>query len=158
MDAGNGVGRDGCPAMVPFVLVAGREKPRPLIEFAWALINGPIPYGQFVCHHCDNPPCINPAHLFLGTPHANVMDARAKGRLAARGVRGVKVMPHLRNALSREGSHNPRAKLSENDVVKIRSRYAVDVPQKDLAKEYGVAQTTISAVIRNVNWQGSQKS
>lgn len=49
---------------------------------SWELENGPIPEGLFICHHCDNPPCVRPEHLFLGTPKDNTHDAIAKGRLA----------------------------------------------------------------------------
>ncbi len=47
---------------------------------AWEMVNGPIPTGMFACHHCDNPPCVRPDHLFLGTPKDNTEDMLRKGR------------------------------------------------------------------------------
>src|SRR5574342_284261 len=60
-----------------------RQKRRSILahRFTWELMYGPIPPGLHVCHHCDNPPCVRPSHLFLGTQRDNMQDAMRKGRL-----------------------------------------------------------------------------
>jgi len=101
---------------------------------------GPIPKGMRVLHKCDNPPCVNPKHLFLGTAKDNSMDAWNKGRL--------KPIP------PRPGELNHNSVLSDKKVIEIRRRYAAGgVLQKELAAEFGVSQVTISSITRLKIWR-----
>lgn len=65
-------------------------------RFSWMMHNGPIPVGLFCCHHCDNPPCVNPAHLFIGTNSDNMRDAQRKGRKYAHSPEVRMAIRHLR--------------------------------------------------------------
>lgn len=103
---------------------------------AWAITNGLIPQGLFVLHRCDNPICVNPEHLFLGTAFDNMQDMAAKGRAA--GSRRV-------------GEKHPLAKLSSAQVREIRARFRGRAPgcranSRELAAEYGVSADTISGI------------
>lgn len=62
-------------------------------RIAYALANGPIPDGLLVRHTCDNPPCVNPAHLILGTQRDNILDAKERGRLATGDRNGRRLYP-----------------------------------------------------------------
>ncbi len=105
-------------------------------RLAYALVNGPIPEYICVLHSCDNPPCVNPAHLFLGTQKVNVDDMIAKGR-----------QRHAR------GASNGRPKLNECDVRNIRIEFAKgDVTQASLAYFFGVTPSVISRVIGRQKW------
>jgi hypothetical protein len=109
---------------------------------AWELTHGPIPEGQLVCHRCDNPPCCNPEHLFLGTTSDNVVDSVVKGRWTRNPWRNQP-----------KGERTANAKLTEAAVREIRQRYATGgISQQTLATEYGVNQTKISAVVRRETW------
>lgn len=105
---------------------------------SWIKHNGPIPSGMHVCHKCDVKLCVNPDHLFLGTPADNLKDMVSKGRHATD---------------YNNGTANHVAKLDEKTVREIRKRYADgDGYQYELAKEYGVIQSTISAIVRRETW------
>lgn len=106
----------------------GREA-RGAHRISWEIHNGPQPPGYCVCHHCDNPPCVNPAHLFLGTIGDNNADRAAKGRtVAPRGERhwGAKVTPpivlEIRAAVGRHTDIAARYGLSAVTVGQIRAR------------------------------------
>jgi len=105
---------------------------------AWIVWRGPIPEGMHVCHRCDNPPCCNPDHLFLGTRSDNMRDCVQKNRL---------------NVGDRRGTNNGRAKLSEEQVREIRECYAKGgVSQSQLAAKFNIWQTHISRIIRRQAW------
>ncbi|HEX8011565.1 MAG TPA: HNH endonuclease [Casimicrobiaceae bacterium] len=104
-------------------------------RFAYECVKGPIPPGMCVCHACDNPSCVNPEHLWLGTNADNVADKVVKGRQ----LRGEKA------AL---------AKLTEAKVRTIRAEYAAGVAgYKKLARKYGVNRTTIRPIVRRKTWR-----
>ena len=104
---------------------------------SWELHFGPIPDGMMVCHRCDNPPCVRPDHLFLGSGEENVADRVAKYRTS----RG------LRHALIASGR-----KLSIEDVTGIKRDLAGGIPQKEIATRLGVVQQTISKIARGERW------
>lgn len=104
-------------------------------RYAWEVMNGPIPAGLIVCHHCDNPICVNHAHLFLGTHKDNAEDRDRKGRTA-----------------DRRGERHHLAKLSVDDVKAIRGS---DEPHAVLANTYGVHVRHIGRVRRAENWSSA---
>lgn len=99
---------------------------------AWEVTNGPISIGACVLHHCDNRRCVRPSHLYVGDKKDNARDREARHRRDVRGER------------------NGRAKLSETQVVEIRTRYANGgVTQKCLAEKFGVSKSHVSNLTRN---------
>lgn len=95
---------------------------------AWALTHGPIPEGKFVCHRCDNPPCCNDAHLFLGTAADNMTDKTRKGRAPS-------------------GERNGNAKLSDAQVEEAFAMRERGALQREIAERFGVTQSHISALL-----------
>ena len=101
---------------------------------------GPIPSGMFVCHICDVPCCVNPAHLFLGTQTDNMADMRAKGRSATGDRNGSRTHPESYP----KGENKSQAKLTNQQVLEIRA--AVGATRRQLSEKYGIGQTYVSKV------------
>ena len=103
-------------------------------RIAYALSFGPIPDGMVIRHKCDNPPCVNPAHLEIGTHADNVADRVKRGRSAI-------------------GSGNGRAKLTEKTADCIRVGYQIGNTKAQLAREYGVSQRTVADIVNGKKWK-----
>jgi hypothetical protein len=104
-------------------------------RFSWELHYGPIPEGLVVCHHCDNPPCVRPDHLFLGTMADNTHDSMSKGRMPM-------------------GEAAPNARLTADQVREIRKVCEHrTVSYMELGRRYNVSEATIRAIIRGLNWK-----
>lgn len=108
-------------------------RPHQASRMAFTLTKGD-PGDLHVCHSCDNPPCCNPSHLWLGTPKDNHADMIAKGRQRYNAARGEKCS---------------KSKLTRNDVLYIRASTA---PHKALGRQFGVSGTAIAHIRKRKNW------
>lgn len=103
----------------------------------WSYENayGAIPEGMHICHHCDNPPCVNPAHLFVGTRNDNMRDMVAKGR-------------------SRKGERHNQVQLTESQVLEIRREWAAGgQTQTQIAVRFNTNKANVSQIVRGKKWQ-----
>ena len=98
---------------------------------SYSMVHGPIPSGTHVCHSCDNRGCVNPGHLFAGSPGDNSHDMVEKDRQA-------------------KGSRNGFSKLTESDVVEIRRS---NMSQRAIAKRYGITQANVSLIRKGTTWK-----
>ncbi len=104
---------------------------------AWELVNGSIPDSMKVLHECDNPSCINPRHLFLGTDLDNAKDRERKGR------------GHYKR-----GENNSCHKLTNEQVLEIRRLYAVGgISYRKLAAMFGICNVTVNDIVRRRIWK-----
>ena len=102
---------------------------------AWKLFRGEIAPGMQVCHKCDVRACVNPDHLFLGTPAENAQDMTAKGR-------------------GRRGEKHGSSKLTATQVSRIKAMLEEDrMYMSEIAREFGVSQTTIRAIRTRKTWR-----
>jgi len=98
-------------------------------RFSYELFIKPIPKKMFICHHCDNPQCVNPDHLFIGTQKDNMQDMIKKNRCTY-------------------------SKVTIKEVLEIRKLYVLkDIAYKQLAKKYSVTEQTIKDIVNKKTWQ-----
>jgi hypothetical protein len=110
-------------------------------RFSWTIHHGPIPDGMFVCHRCDNPSCVNPDHLFLGTHLENMADMTRKGRGRNSGE-------------GRPGENNPCHILTEVDVLAIRNDPELSkLSQVEVGLRFGVSRQTVSDIRSGKRWR-----
>jgi hypothetical protein len=114
-------------------------------RMAWQLTNGPIPDGLSVCHHCDTPTCVNPAHLFLGTQSDNLRDMAAKQRGRGKVNAPACIVPPPKNFNAK--------KLSADDVRTIRARHASGERVTALARAFLVSHPAIVRIVQRRTWQ-----
>ncbi len=104
-------------------------------RFVYSRVCEEIPEGMHICHHCDNPLCVKPSHLFMGTHNDNMQDAITKGRIDNRG----------------EG--NGRSKLCDDDVREIRRLHSLGIEQKVICEMWEVRDSMISRIVNRKNWR-----
>jgi HNH endonuclease len=113
-------------------------KPKKAHRIAYELHHG-VPPDGWVLHHCDNPPCVNPEHLYVGTHADNMRDRRERGRVRY-GIRPI-------------GSAHHKARLTEADIPVIRTLYRWGAQAPKVAKAYRVSTGAISAIFHGRHWR-----
>jgi len=106
-------------------------------RMSWEIHNGPIPVGMFICHKCNNPPCVNPDHLYAGTQKDNMQDRIVSGRYGSQP----------------KGSNHHATSLTEADIPVIRKRRANGERAMDIAADFHVAPSVVSGICRGVRWK-----
>jgi hypothetical protein len=116
------------------IKVPGERRQMYAHRLSYEIHKGPVPAGLGVLHQCDNPRCVNPKHLFLGTKGDNAQDMQRKGR-------------HL------YGEKNAEHRLTEADVEAIFDALDEGTPQRLIAERFGVGQMTVSRIGRGERWR-----
>lgn len=114
-------------------------------RFSYLYFIGHLPDEMCVCHHCDNPGCVNPKHLFLGTRSENMKDMANKGRHPNK--KGIPL------TIDNRGSNHVFAKLDEAKVKDIKIKLSKGIKGSIIAREYGVVEQIIYEIKNNKNWK-----
>jgi hypothetical protein len=139
------------------MIIMGRGKSVSAHRISYEMHYGVIPSGLYVCHHCDNPSCVNPNHLFAGTNSDNILDAVKKGRHGSAThpeqiQRGGEHSSRRRPECRPRGESHALAKLTEKEVISIRSLRG-KVPRKEIATAFSVSEANIKAILARHTWR-----
>lgn len=115
--------KDGYPR------IKWNSRQTPASRVLWQIMFGSIPDGMLICHHCDNPACVNPEHLYLGTFEDNMADKVKRLRVA--------------------GERNPRYKITSEDVQAMKDLYNNGMSQEAIGKLMGFSQSQVSTRMRD---------
>jgi hypothetical protein len=119
-------------------------------RLSWTFVHGPIAEDLCVCHKCDNPSCVNPDHLFLGSNLENRRDSASKGRVPKGERSGVRLHPET----VAKGENHGCAKLTDKQVLQIRSLHSRHTKScSELAKDYQVSPDTIRLIVSKKTWK-----
>ena len=130
----NGYGR--------FRLTGGKRIPSH--RYSYELFKGKIKKGLLVCHSCDNPSCVNPEHLWVGTTKENMQDMCQKGRSY--------FQTHAKKIKRRKGVNHHKAKLTEKEVLEIRKLSNQGFTNRALGIKFNISEYTISPIILGKTW------
>lgn len=121
----------------------------------WTVMRGAIPPSALLCHHCDNPACVNPVHLYVGTHADNMRDMRVRRQsFACRQPERAQEVGR-KSGLAKDwaaGSGNPKAKLTPEQVMAIRADRR---PTREIVASYGVARTTVQRIRSGALWSAA---
>lgn len=123
--------------------ISYQNRPQYAHRLVYELTHGTIPDGMLICHTCDNPICVNPAHLWVGTKGDNNRDMIAKGR------NWLQQSPQRQARGEQQGS----AKLTEAKVREIRRLHSLGHSSKALAVQFGISQSTAHTIISRKGWK-----
>lgn len=108
-------------------------------RWSFTQAKGPIPDGLFVCHQCDTPNCVRPAHLFLGTQAQNIQDASRKGR--------------INKTIKARGEDHGNATLTNDQVREMRRQYEMGLSAKEVAAQTGYRYSHVYAVVTKITYR-----